>query len=280
MFALRAALGRFRPDYVPSLIGWWDASAGNVFSATTGGSVVTVGNTVVKRWEDLSGNGYHMTDVIDANPRLQVGPNGRNGLPIIRRNYQNSLSGTAGNFALRTTWNTPSGEGVTDDIFQPFTMIFAGKIGRLGDNGDGQVVNGASGVGYFIGGDQGGTSVFAVGSNATTASISSNRYYVGIGNTRTSGLALNTENYVVIAVQLNEQSSFISINNGAWAQIDLGDSVNDFALRKFGVLGGGTSSSEALNAQEIAEICFYDEVLSDADRISVVAHLMDKWAIS
>jgi hypothetical protein len=277
MFALRAALGRFRPDYVPSLIGWWDASAGNVFSATTGGSVVTVGNTDVRRWEDLSGNGYHMTGPANE-ARLQVGGAGRNGLPIIRRNYQEGPSGVSGDFALQTDWNT---QGTTDDIFQPFTMIFAGKIGRVGDNGDGQVVGGITGAGYFIGGTRGGTSVLAVGSNATTQSISSNRYYVGVGNTRTSGLALNSENYVVMAVQINGGSSFISINNAAWTQINLGDDLDNYNLRNFGVLGGGSDLLlGAINAQEIAEICFYDEVLSDADRISVVGHLMDKWAIS
>ncbi len=42
--------------------GWWDSDPATYFDATSGGSLVTAENAMVKRWEDKSGNGWHATD--------------------------------------------------------------------------------------------------------------------------------------------------------------------------------------------------------------------------
>lgn len=70
------------PDGIASLALWLDASdASTLYDATTGGSLVTAGNTVA-RWEDKSGNANHVTQSTANNrpTRLAADLNGLDGL--------------------------------------------------------------------------------------------------------------------------------------------------------------------------------------------------------
>jgi len=292
MFALRAALGRFRPDYVPGLFGWWDASAGNVFDNTTGGSLVTVGNAEVKRLEDLSGNGYHLTGTgSNGAARLRTGPDGKNGLAVIRKapreNNASSYGSNNAGASLSTNFGTVDGVGSSADVIQPFTIIFAGKIGWAGNTplGGGPITTGSSAAfsNFVITNERLGTNKINIGSryNGSNQALTVNRYFIGQdvglsggGSTETS-LPLNSENYVVMAVLLDGANSRYSINGGSWTQFSGASFDKDvFSL---GVLCDPTRGQ---NAHELAELCLYEENISDADRISVVSYLMDKWDIS
>lgn len=63
MIIRRQSSPPWSPSELASLAGWWDASdSATLFDATTGGSTPTNGNDV-RRWEDKSGAGLHMTSV-------------------------------------------------------------------------------------------------------------------------------------------------------------------------------------------------------------------------
>jgi hypothetical protein len=295
MFALRAALGRFRPDYVPGLFGWWDASAGNVFDAQTGGTLVTTGNSIVRRLEDLSGNDHHLTGsgTSPAQARLQVGGNGQNGLPVLRRAGDFTVTNSLGS-ALDTNFGTGGGIGSPVDVAQPFTFIFAGKIGRAGvigsGGGNGQInASTSGGARYsrpFVITNSLSNNIISIGSRypGGTANLNTNRYAVafngGESGETSTGTALplvpSTEPYLVLAVLIDGSNSRWSINGGTWTQFN----APNYIVQNLGILANPAGSSAAQNAQTVAELCLYEENISDADRISVVSYLMDKWDIS
>lgn len=55
------------PKSIPGLYAWFDATQG-LYSATSGGSLVTANGAAVARWEDMSGNGRHL---VQSNASLQ-----------------------------------------------------------------------------------------------------------------------------------------------------------------------------------------------------------------
>jgi hypothetical protein len=66
-------------------VGWWDAAdTGTYFDATSGGSVISTHNALVRRWEDKSGNASHATQSSAVAPRIQLTSNLLNGLPCVR----------------------------------------------------------------------------------------------------------------------------------------------------------------------------------------------------
>jgi hypothetical protein len=75
-----SALKRFTdPRSVSGLAAWYDATQG-LYSATSGGSLVTANGGAIARWEDMSGNGRHLTQSTTSyRPTLLTsGRNGRN----------------------------------------------------------------------------------------------------------------------------------------------------------------------------------------------------------
>lgn len=67
---------------VPSLVGWWQA-AQKLYSATSGGTLVTTDATNIARWEDLSGNGNHFIQGTTAN-QMQLKTGIINGKSVVR----------------------------------------------------------------------------------------------------------------------------------------------------------------------------------------------------
>lgn len=86
----------------PSLALWLDASdASTLYDATTGGSLVTAGNTVA-RWEDKSGNANHVTQSTANNrpTRLAADLNGLDGLDFDGTNDSLGTATAVGNAPL------------------------------------------------------------------------------------------------------------------------------------------------------------------------------------
>lgn len=106
----------------PSLRGWWKADAG-CFDATAGGSACVDGS-VVNRWEDQSGNGYHLTTTTGAatdNRPYWSRPADQSELPAIR-------------------WNVGATAGVISNL--RWTQTGLGWLGRLNC----PIVDGRSGI--------------------------------------------------------------------------------------------------------------------------------------
>ena len=96
------------PTEISGCAGWWDASrTDKMFNATTGGSLVADGGTVL-RLEDLSGNGKHLIQATSGSaPSRQDGA--KNGLPALNFAGTKSLAaGAAGdwNFLHNTNGGT------------------------------------------------------------------------------------------------------------------------------------------------------------------------------
>lgn len=79
----------FNPRRIANLLQWYDASdRATLFDATTGGSAVADDGTVA-RWEDKSGNGYHLTQGTAGNrPALRGAI--RNGRSVLEYDGANS----------------------------------------------------------------------------------------------------------------------------------------------------------------------------------------------
>jgi hypothetical protein len=90
------------PLDVASVAFWLDASdASTLYDATTGGSLVTAGNTVA-RWEDKSGNANHVTQSTANNrpTRLAADLNGLDGLDFDGTNDSLNTATAVGNAPL------------------------------------------------------------------------------------------------------------------------------------------------------------------------------------
>ena len=71
------------PTEIPT-VGWWDAAdTATYFDATSGGSVITTHNALVRRWNDKSGNASNATEASGAAPRIQLTSNQLNSLPVM-----------------------------------------------------------------------------------------------------------------------------------------------------------------------------------------------------
>lgn len=95
---LRPTASGFDPRRITGLFQWFDASdRSTLFDATSGGSAVADDGTVA-RWEDKSGNGYHLTQGTAGNrPTLRSAI--RNGQSVLEYDGANSnlVSGTIAN---------------------------------------------------------------------------------------------------------------------------------------------------------------------------------------
>lgn len=97
------------------LYAWYDASAASVYSADTGGSLVTADGGSVRRLEDSSGNGRHLSTFGIGGPSSLVvgGQNGRNYLQI---GPGNSPTG------IRTAANRESGSFLVTNPMTVFSV--------------------------------------------------------------------------------------------------------------------------------------------------------------
>jgi len=133
--------GDFEPSDIAGLAGWWDAStASSLFDAVTGGSPTTANGSVM-RWQDLSGNGNHLTqpanDTADAPVRKVADVNtagkdavlfdGTNDVLTLANNVDTSGGGSLFIVYKRTAdanGGIHSFSGTTDANHHPFAGSF------------------------------------------------------------------------------------------------------------------------------------------------------------
>jgi hypothetical protein len=87
-----------------SVVAWYDSDVLSYYDAASGGNLVQTNGTVVKRWEDLSGNGYHVST---SNTQVSLQTNSLNGKNTIK-----SLSSCCSNALTKA--DVPIGKNVSN----------------------------------------------------------------------------------------------------------------------------------------------------------------------
>jgi len=128
---LRPVASGFNPKSISGLFQWYDASdRATLFDADTGGSAAA-DDGLVGRWEDKSGNGYHLTQGTGGN-RPTLRPAIRNGRSVLEYDGANSNLTTANNI---------TNDLLALSIFAVFTRD------SLGGGGQGNIWSNASNTG-------------------------------------------------------------------------------------------------------------------------------------
>lgn len=162
---LRPLATGFNPKSIAGLFQWFDGSdRATMFDATTGGNAVADNGTVA-RWEDKSGNGYHLTQGTAANrPTLRAAiRNGRSVLEydgansnLASASITNDLSAlsvfavftqdTLGQNNLGTIWGNASLPGSGNRSYRIQT---GPAMSALFGSNDGRLINLSSATGAF-----------------------------------------------------------------------------------------------------------------------------------
>lgn len=265
----------FAPDVITGLQLWLDASdASTLYDATTGGSLVAADGGVA-RWEDKSGNNYHMTQATaGSRPARKTAIQG--GLDVLRLDgsddFMSIASSTATFKFLHSTQATvfiaakygttanpdalfsllASGEGATTEV--GFVYFFDDRSGVASNRMRVLCTNGVSGQ--------------VVVNSGTDNNITPNEFAV------TSLVIDNSEAVAAqrIAYRLN----------GGSAQTDNASSNTASSANAAGDLHVGRLSTAATGYLDgdICEIIIYNSALSDTDREAVENYLLAKWGIS
>jgi hypothetical protein len=242
---------------LPSISGlqlWLDASdSSTLYDAVTGGNLVSSGGSVA-RWQDKSGNDYHLSETTNK-PTRQIAL--INGLDAIRFDGSTSI--------LRSSTNFPLTGNAAFSVFAVFRKTLNTK-GHLYGWGDSATSAGATGYyddgTYSLIAHAGGTNFnLSVGENSTWYVLSVIKSVGAINSTytvrrnktsiATSGHSTSTPNIISQPFTL-----------GRWANYDL-DGALGYTLQG-----------------EVGELIVYNSALSDTDRNSVENYLSTKWNIT
>lgn len=238
---------------------WLDASvADTLYTATTGGTSVSADATAVARWEDISGNGRHLTQTASGNqPLLKTSvQNGRN---VLR------FDGTNDELNIASFPNTTN----TTHIFAVFKLNGA-------DFSSGQ------GAGRFI------KSQF---NSATTQYLMLGASSIAYGNSYGMGVGTISSNadYTILSIPFNNNASLFSITkpasgtteahrNGVLVGQETATAAAACTAQKLQV-GGDISNGNGCMRGDMCEVIVYSSPLTAAERQAVETYLNNKWAI-
>jgi len=257
---LRRTVLQFSPTSISGLQLWLDASdASTLFDATTGGSLVAADGAVA-RWEDKSGNNRHATQATSANRPVRK-TTIQNGYDILRFDGSNDYIQTAG-------FSKPG-------ALTCFVVLKA-------NSWNGSTYRAFLNHGYVISAPSSGMAAAIAGSDLREWLQND---YLFLGNGADAGVAPRAigpasagTDYRVLAFNLSSTVSRGYVNgNTATSRVETTAAVNT-ASGQFGV-GGSTASTEFWPG-DIAEILYYDTVLSSTDRYNVTSYLMSKWGVT
>lgn len=247
----------WRPTNISGCQLWLDASDPAVmFDATTGGSLVTNGNTVA-RWEDKSGNARHFTQGT-ANNRPTLRTNSQNGLATLEFDGSNDrLVGDSTQYIKTNAAFTIYAVYKANSTSGQYPVVFASKSNqtenwRLIDSTD--ATYGPIGFGSISAG-------FARGYVATR-SFRGTFVLVAV-NFGGSG-ATTLANYAA-TLNASFKGNFSSIATAGTYGSDTGDAS----------VGGSSNNQFFLNGN-IAELIVYDTKLSDAND-GVMRSYLSRW---
>jgi len=268
----------FAPSDITGLQLWLDASdASTLYDATTGGSLVAA-DASVARWEDKSGNDYHMTQATaGSRPARKTAIQG--GLDVLR------FDGTDDRMTLASSTSTFS--FVHKDVA---TIFVAGKHGSTANpNSANSFIGNRAATNDNIG--------FQVDIDDRSSISFSDRLRVSVsaGGAVGSGIpvARNDEQDAVTANTYFMMSHVLDLTNGTAAE-RIASRINGGAAIKNNTDTDSPSASNATNDLQvgasgnntglldgdICEILIYNSALSDTDREAVENYLLAKWSIT
>lgn len=237
---------QFTPLNLPGLVLWLDAADMNsMYDATSGGSLVTAGNTVA-RWQDKSGNGRNATQGT-ANNRPTLNTNKQNGLPSLTFDGTNDSLATA-SFAISQPLTVFVIQRLTSTTTQPFYS----RIVEHGDNNGFALITADSGTPTRAVSVQYASSSFTRGpAPVTTPTLL--EMYVDTATTRN------------VALDVNGSRQITTTRTGTPTTTGV------FTISNY--TGGGSYYTP----QELYEIVYYNRLLSAAERTVVRNYLNNKW---
>lgn len=236
---------KFSPLNISGLQLWLDgADTNSMYDATSGGSLVTDGNTVA-RWQDKSGNGRHATQST-ANNRPTLNSNKQNGLPCLTFDGSNDSLATA-SFAH----SVPLTLYVVRKNLAATPIAYSRIVEHGANNGVAIVVDAAN--------PQPISMQYASSTPTRGGKSGTNLYlleaYVDSSATRTVKLDVNGAN---------------DINT---TRTGTPTTPTAFTISNYG--GGGNYYSN----QDMHEIVYYNRLLSAAERTVVRTYLNTKWKV-
>lgn len=253
LLALRAILNQqaqgWSPLDLPSLSGWWDASDAGSFTFSSG--------TSVSQWNDLSGNGRHVTQSTGADQPSRNAT--MNGLDVV--NFAGS-----GDRLARTNCplnNASDGTFTAFVVCKPSGFIAGQTMCAIGqDAGAARIAQTL----YFSG--SGGTIGSLVFGNPFSVYSDSN----GSGSTGTAYLLGVVRATGTVDVRVNGAS------NGSAATANP-NAYSASATWWIGYLGDVTSTANSFQG-DIAEVIYCADDLGASDIDAVETYLADKWGIT
>lgn len=243
---------QFDPRSISGLFQWYDGSdRATLFDATSGGAPVA-DNAGVARWEDKSGNGYHLTQGT-ANNRPTLRPATRNGRSVLEYDGANS------NLVSASIANDLSALSI-------FAVFSADTLGQ--------------------------NSLGAIWANNTAINLSGARQYrtqsgptmaAAFGNNdsrntaTTYSLAAFTRYHVFWSGGTNRATDFSFLLNGSSLSPGLSGTLTTTAHPTGALAVGNTPGGTRAWDGFIAEVLVYTRLLSTSERTAVDRWLAGKW---
>ena len=244
------------PPYISGLTAWFDASdSTSLFNATSGGSNTVAGGDV-QRWQDKSGNSWHVTEGSNP-PTLQTSV--LNGLSVVRFDGTNDILKTSSNFTI--TGNPAY------SVFAVFRKTTNTKGNVFGWGSSATALNAA---GYY---DDGSSGLIAyAGGNSFNISVGANNTWFILSIVKSAG-AINTTH----TVRRNRTSVATSGHATSTPSI----SSNPLTIGRWSTYDP-TGSLGAAFAGDIAELVIFNTALSTTsggDMERMEKYLGDKWGL-
>lgn len=247
----------FAPDVITGLQLWLDASdASTLYDATTGGSLVAADGGVA-RWEDKSGNDYHMTQATaGSRPARKTAIQG--GLDVLLFDGVNDV------LSIPTSDLSVNGQAAIT-IFAVgrslSTFSFLINNYNVATSGPGVLLAlGSAGHTY-------GVSLEGRPTQSTGSYFFASRSFSG-----TDSFAAVTGKY--------DGETLTPYLNGAQGTQDTGPSGNLAQTTNWSMGSNSFNGGTVFYNMNIAEIIIYDSALSDNDREAVENYLLAKWGIT
>jgi len=240
----------FSPKDISGLQLWLDATTG-LFDATSGGSAVTTDGSAVARWEDQSGNNYHVTQGT-SNNRPVLKTSIRNSKNIIRFDGSNDLLVS---------------ESISSNNLSAMTCFIVAYVAGFGGGGFGRYFErGSNNKLWFVNQEFGANRLVAIGAgtfhDTASGSITTGNWY--LNSAKWDG---GTNIATNMSQRINEGNSTRGLTGTG--------SISSVANTTYQV-GNRTAADRAFNG-DIAELIIYNVSLSASEITSVEDYLADKW---
>lgn len=253
----------FSPEDIAGLLYWFDTSvAGSLWQDEAGTTPAVADAAILARWDDQSGNNYHLTS-----PSTSGG--GANNVPTLRTNIINGkpiirMDGTD-DFLMKPSGVVIGGSEIT-------VIVVAKRVAFINNN-EGLMSLAGTGVTDF-----GNATGLAVGASDTTdLQDARGSVDLSLGSHPGNGVPF------IYITRLDGVEQQCWTNNAASTPVANAGTVGTFNVTRliigFRYAGGGGSLSNP-NRYDYAEILAYDHALSAPDRIALQSYLADKYAIT